>query len=619
MARSTTHIVVGLGIVLLMFIALAEAKTPPGIADHPSHSHCSDDEIKQCKNLPHVCPKFCPNGCITECRSCKPICVDGSVPPPDDGGSYPSPSPPKEETPPPTPPKKETPPPSPPKKETPPPSPPKEETPPPSPPKKETPPPSPPKKETPPPSPPKKETPPPSPPKEYTPPPSPPKQETPPPSPPKKETPPPSPPKEYTPPPSPPKQETPPPSPPKKETPPPSPPKEYTPPPSPPKEENPPPSPPKEETPPPSPPKQETPPPSPPKEYTPPPSPPKEETPPPSSPPSSPPPSTPYSPPPPSSGSPPPPYYPSPAPKPPTPKKVKCKNKYYPSCYAVQHVCPTSCPDSCQVDCVSCKPVCKCDKPGAVCQDPRFIGGDGITFYFHGKKDKDFCLVSDPEFHINAHFIGRRNENMKRDFTWVQSIGILYGAHKISVAALKTAIWDDSIDRLALHFDGEPIILPETEGARWQSKTVPMSSITRIGNTNEIVIDVENFLTITTKIVPITEQESRVHNYGITNDDCFAHLELGFKFLSLSDEVNGVLGQTYRKDYVSKVKMGVLMPIMGGDKKFAASGLFDTDCSVARFQANGEQSSIYKAPLNLELPSLNCNGGIYGRGVVCKR
>ncbi|KAK6776883.1 hypothetical protein RDI58_027884 [Solanum bulbocastanum] len=566
MARLTTHIVVGLGIVMLMFITLAEA-TPPGIADHPSHSHCSDDEIKQCKNLPHVCPKFCPNGCITECRSCKPICVDGSVPP----------SPPEEQTPPsPTPPPKE---------------------------------------ETPPPSPPKEETPPPSPPKEETPPPSPPKEETPPPSPPKEETPPPSPPKEETPPPSPPKEETPPPSPPKEETPHPSPPNEETPPPSPPKEETPPSSPPKEETPPSSPPKEETPPSSPPKEETPPSSPPKESTPPPSVPPSSPPPEK--TPPPPSS--PPPPAYPPPTPKPPTPKMVKCKNKYYPSCYANQHACPTSCPESCQVDCVSCKPVCKCDKPGAVCQDPRFIGGDGITFYFHGKKDKDFCLVSDPEFHINAHFIGRRNENMKRDFTWVQSIGILYGTHKISVAALKTSTWDDSIDRLALHFNDEQIFLPESEGASWKSETVRKTSITRISNTNEVVIDVENVLTITAKIVPITEHESRVHNYGITSDDCFAHLELGFKFVSLSDEVNGVLGQTYKKDYVSKVKMGVLMPIMGGDRKFAASGLFNADCSVARFQANEEQSDIFKAPMNLELPSLNCNSGIYGRGVVCKR
>jgi hypothetical protein len=27
------------------------------------------------------------------------------------------------------------------------------------------------------------------------------------------------------------------------------------------------------------------------------------------------------------------------------------------------------------------------------CGDPRFTGGDGNTFYFHGKRDRDFCIV----------------------------------------------------------------------------------------------------------------------------------------------------------------------------------------------------------------------------------
>lgn len=281
-------------------------------------------------------------------------------------------------------------------------------------------------------------------------------------------------------------------------------------------------------------------------------------------------------------------------------------------------MCPSACPGGCEIDCATCKPVCRCDRPGAVCQDPRFIGGDGITFYFHGKKDHDFCLVSDPNLHINAHFIGKRNENLTRDFTWVQSISIFFDKHQLFLGALKASTWDDSADRLSLAFDGEPLNFPGNEGSKWQSTSVPSVSITRISDSNNVVVEVEGLLKITAKVVPITEEDSRIHNYGITKDDCFAHLDLGFKFYSLSNEVDGVLGQTYRPGYVSRVNVGAKMAVMGGNKEFATSSLSTPDCAVARFRGgNGFEGAGYMG--GLELPSMRCASGIDGEGVVCKR
>ncbi|GAB4859751.1 hypothetical protein Ancab_011229 [Ancistrocladus abbreviatus] len=308
----------------------------------------------------------------------------------------------------------------------------------------------------------------------------------------------------------------------------------------------------------------------------------------------------------------------SPPPSPPSgPKKVRCMNKKYSSCYFRQFTCPVACSGSCEVDCVTCSPVCNCDKPGAVCQDPRFIGADGITFYFHGKKDHDFCLVSDSNLHINAHFIGKRNANMGRDFTWVQSLGILFDNHQLYIGAKKTATWNDAVDRLALTFDGEPVYLPESLGSRWHSSTSPAVTITRSSPTNDVVIEVEGNFRIKAAVVPITQKDSIIHKYGISEEDCFAHLDLSFKFYSLSGDVSGVLGQTYASNYVSRVKMGIQMPVLGGDEEFSSSNLFAADCAVARFVGKSNNASE-----SFEFDDMNCASGISGRGVtgvVCKR
>lgn len=229
-----------------------------------------------------------------------------------------------------------------------------------------------------------------------------------------------------------------------------------------------------------------------------------------------------------------------------------------------------------------------CDRPGAVCQDPRLVGGDGITFYFHGKKDKDFCLVSDPNLHINAHFIGKRNPSLKRDFTWVQSLAILFNNHRLLIAAQKTDVWDDSIDRLTIVLDDHPMALPISEGSQIQHPIEnPTITIVRLAATNHVMVEAKGLFRITAKVVPITKEDSRIHNYGIEEGDSFAHLDVGFKFFGLSDDVNGVLGQTYGAGYVSSINVKAAMAVMGRGEEFETSSLFAADCAVSRFGGNG--------------------------------
>ena len=228
-----------------------------------------------------------------------------------------------------------------------------------------------------------------------------------------------------------------------------------------------------------------------------------------------------------------------------------------------------------------------CSVPGA-CGDPRFIGGDGNAFFFHGRRDADFCVLSDRDLHINAHFIGKRGgDGMTRDFTWIQAIAVLFDGHRLYVGARKTATWDDDVDRLELALDGEPVRLPQEADAAWTSSAVPALSITRTKAANGVLVALDGRFKIRANAVPITEEESEVHRYGVTSDDCLAHLDLAFKFDALTGDVHGVVGQTYRSDYVNRFDVRAAMPTMGGETNFTTSNLFAADCAVARYAPAG--------------------------------
>uniref|UniRef100_A0A803MZL7 Uncharacterized protein n=1 Tax=Chenopodium quinoa TaxID=63459 RepID=A0A803MZL7_CHEQI len=115
---------------------------------------------------------------------------------------------------------------------------------------------------------------------------------------------------------------------------------------------------------------------------------------------------------------------------------------------------------------------------------------------------------------------------------------ILFDNHRLFLGARKTSTWDDANDRLALALDGEPVYLEERLGSKWSSTSMPKVTKTRTSETNNVLAEVQGKLKITTKVVPILDEESRVHNHDITKDDFFAHLDFVFKFNSLTERVD---------------------------------------------------------------------------------
>ncbi|KAL5711439.1 hypothetical protein ACHQM5_021895 [Ranunculus cassubicifolius] len=290
-------------------------------------------------------------------------------------------------------------------------------------------------------------------------------------------------------------------------------------------------------------------------------------------------------------------------------EQVYCEAKKS-KCYGKTITCPVECPTrkpkhkkdkGCFMDCSSkCETTCKYRKPkcegfGSICYDPRFIGGDGVMFYFHGATGGDFALVSDDDFQINAHFIGTRPVGRTRDYTWVQALSVMFGNHNLVLAAKKVSHWDDSIDSLIVRWDGETVEIPTDGEAEWRTNgDVREVVVERTDDRNSVRVIVNGLVEIYVKVTPIAAAENLAHNYQLPEDDSFAHLETQFKFVKLTDLVEGVLGKTYQPNYVSPVKVGVPMPMMGGEDKYRIPSLLSTTCKVCRFQAGSLETSYIK-------------------------
>ncbi|CAL5341905.1 unnamed protein product [Camellia sinensis] len=308
-------------------------------------------------------------------------------------------------------------------------------------------------------------------------------------------------------------------------------------------------------------------------------------------------------------------------------------NKPKSPCFLKKLPCPSECPTPypsdakakvCYVNCNSpiCRAECKtrkpnCGSPGAACLDPRFIGADGIVFYFHGKSNEHFSLVSDPNLQINARFIGLRPAGRPRDYTWIQALGILFDSQSFSVEATNAATWDDEVDHLKFSYSGKELVIPEGYPSVWKSPENELR-VERTSSKNSVIVTLPEVAEISVSVVPVTKEDDRIHNYQIPSEDCFAHLEVQFRFYGLSSKVEGVLGRTYQPDFKNPAKPGVAMPVVGGENKYRTTSLLSADCDSCVFSPVGVVNKDESQVINYG--TLDCTGGAgRGNGIVCRK
>lgn len=174
------------------------------------------------------------------------------------------------------------------------------------------------------------------------------------------------------------------------------------------------------------------------------------------------------------------------------------------------------------------------------------------------------------------------------------------------------------MDHLGLSYEGKEISLPQGDSSVW-SPPDGYIHIERTSDINSVLVTLPDIAEIWVNVVPVTKEDDMIHKYGRPENDCFAHLEVQFRFLRLSPDVEGVLGRTYRVDFQNPARPGVAMPVVGGEDKYRTTSLLETSCNACVY-SGGSGNLDEVEPLLLNQNTVDCTGGSSsGVGIFCKK
>jgi hypothetical protein len=185
------------------------------------------------------------------------------------------------------------------------------------------------------------------------------------------------------------------------------------------------------------------------------------------------------------------------------------------------------------------------------------------------------------------------------------------------------ATWDDEVEHLKFSYNGNELNMPQGHLSVWTSPENDVR-VERTSDKNSVTIIFPEVAEILVNVVPVTKEDDRIHNYQIPLDDCFAHLEVQFRFYGLSSKVEGVLGRTYQLDFENPAKPGVAMPVVGGEDKYKTTSLLSSDCKSCVFSpagvSNMEESEDSSPSSAMRYGMLDCTSGATGgNGIVCRK
>ncbi|CAI5513119.1 unnamed protein product [Closterium sp. Naga37s-1] len=237
--------------------------------------------------------------------------------------------------------------------------------------------------------------------------------------------------------------------------------------------------------------------------------------------------------------------------------------------------------------------------------DPHFVGADGSRFDFSGRPSENYALISDVHVAVNAHFGGRWGEweGRFKALTWMRKISILWGHHSIVFEAregwesgyrngylqrLSVDSEDVKLGRPGSHLDVVSFFDGQVE-LRWAAakKSVKGELV------DEYDVRIGDVLSLRLTLRP---EMAALR----TDDDGVVHFTVDVLSAKLSPNVHGVLGQTFRPDFIGRLERQKLVwsnlfktQVVPGDNAegfidgtvddYRCTDLAHSDCAFCRF------------------------------------